>query len=400
MSVEKRSFGVRVNSWLQEAAHEQFKDNKWRFWWPALIGFQVLNAILTAVIFGTDGNLQQFMGGIILALGALLSWLGLGALFYSDGPNRQLARSVAALDSVTLLFAAAHFCFLLWALGHLYTLRGAETKYELAAATYNAKAEKVSGDKVAIALAQRDIAKEQTKQAKLENDSAYQLRRAAEAGGLARPAGRRPGSTEASRSGGPTLDTSAPELERPVKPEKTSAAFLNEWDGYIRGANFGELALAILTLIVIRNVSAKSNAAPASAPDMNFNPLSSVANRTPAPRPALKSKTTTPGDIVDDTGNQQKTTQGVKHPGLRVLRECLKSIAFANPPGHFKVDLKPDYLIIRFMESRRGDEATKYSVRVRLAILDDGLSMPAEAYRARVERLLRQNGFFEDREDG
>lgn len=124
-----------------------------------------------------------------------------------------------------------------------------------------------------------------------------------------------------------------------------------------------------------------------------------VKNRLPMKRQNFTPKTTTPGDIVDDTRNQQKTTQAVKHPGLRVLRECLKLIAFENPPGHFKVDVKDDYLIIRLMESRRGDEATKYSARVRLAILDDALTIPAEAFKLRVERLLKQNGFFEDREE-
>src|SRR5262249_43978524 len=156
----------------------------------------------------------------------------------------------------------------------------------------NAKAEKVSTDNVEIARAAQAIAQENTKRAKIENDSAYQLRKAAEAGGVPRPAGRRSGSTEASGSGGLALATSAPELERPLKPDKSSAAFLNEWDAYIRGANFGELLLALATLIFIRVQSSRTNS-PTSASDMNFNPLLSVTNRTPAPRPAMTPKTTT-----------------------------------------------------------------------------------------------------------
>ena len=65
-------------------------------------------------------------------------------------------------------------------------------------------------------------------------------------------------------------------------------------------------------------------------------------NRLPVRRQNLAQKMTTQDDIVDDTGSQQKTTQAKIHPGLLRLRETLKLIAFAHPPGHFKVDLKPE----------------------------------------------------------
>jgi len=381
MSANNRSFGARVNSWLEEAPHEQFQENKWKFWWPALLGLQALAAALTAVIFGTDSNLQSYMGGIILALGALLGWLGLGALFYSDGPNRQLARSVAALDSVTLLFAAGHVCFLLWALGHLYTIRGAEAKYELAAATYNAKAEKVSGDKVAIALAQRDIAKEQTKQRRLESDAAFQLRRAAEAGVRVPRPGSRPGSTEASGSGGLTLDTSAPELERPVKPEKSSSAFLNEWDAYIRAMNFGELALAILTLIVIRNVSAASNS---PGPTMDFNPLLSVASRTPAPVGNLTKKKEPAQNHASSKFNPE---------GLNKLREALRDISFKLHKRSFKTKVKNDCVWIFLVRARSGTQETISSTRASLQILNDALTMSREDFALRLTQFLKARGF-------
>jgi hypothetical protein len=122
-----------------------------------------------------------------------------------------------------------------------------------------------------------------------------------------------------------------------------------------------------------------------------------VQKQSPAKRSNLAPKTTTSNDTIDDTRNHKKTTPDDTHPGFKALRETLKLIAFANPPGHFKVDLskKGDYLIIRHMESNRGDEATTHSVRARLSILDDAQTMPREAFKARVERLLRQNGFFE-----
>ena len=55
MPTQKRSFGARVNSCLQEAPHEQFKDNKWKFWFVTLCGFQLLNAVLTAAVFSAGG---------------------------------------------------------------------------------------------------------------------------------------------------------------------------------------------------------------------------------------------------------------------------------------------------------------------------------------------------------
>jgi len=120
-------------------------------------------------------------------------------------------------------------------------------------------------------------------------------------------------------------------------------------------------------------------------------------NRLPVRRPELAPKTTTRGDIVDDTRSQQKTTQAKIHPGLLRLRETLKLIAFAHPPGHFKVDLKPelnpDYLIIRRMLSNRGDESTTHSVRAKLSLLDDAVRMEPGAFRTRLENFLRQNSF-------
>jgi hypothetical protein len=106
-------------------------------------------------------------------------------------------------------------------------------------------------------------------------------------------------------------------------------------------------------------------------------------------------KMTTPGDIVDDTRNHKKTTPDDTAPGFKALRETLKLIAFANPPGHFKVDLskKCDYLIIRHMESNRGDEATTHSCRARLSLLDDAVRMERGAFRERLERFLKENGF-------
>jgi hypothetical protein len=106
------------------------------------------------------------------------------------------------------MFVVLHFAVCMYVYGHLHVLRSAEARYEQQVAAYNAEAKQVSGDGVKIAEAARDIAKEQTKRAKIENDSIYQQRRIIEAGGVPRsaarttpapgaaaPALRRPGST-------------------------------------------------------------------------------------------------------------------------------------------------------------------------------------------------------------
>jgi len=126
-----------------------------------------------------------------------------------------------------------------------------------------------------------------------------------------------------------------------------------------------------------------------------------VKNRPSTRRPNLTPKTTTRGDIVDDTADQQKTTQGVQHPGLEALRQALRLIAFSHPPGHFKADLKPDFpktpdhVRIRLMTSDRGDEYTKHSTRAKLSILDDAVKMDRDKFRAGLERKLKEHGFFE-----
>src|SRR5262249_42006239 len=122
---QKRRFSHRVNAWLAEPAGETFRDGKWRFWLVALIAFSILNAVLTALVFDAGGVLQSHMGNVVVGVGALLCWLGLGAIHYSDSDDSRLARGVSALDSITLLFAAGHLCFLLWAYGHVSTLKAA-----------------------------------------------------------------------------------------------------------------------------------------------------------------------------------------------------------------------------------------------------------------------------------
>src|SRR5262249_62358382 len=131
--------------------------------------------------------LQTYFGGIMLSIGTLFSWLCVGTLHYSDSRDAKMNRDVSALDSITLIFMIAHFCFLLWIQGHIWALQSRETEYRSAVVAYNERAKQISSDNVKIAESITKTAQETTKDARLENDTAYQLRRAAEIGGKRNP---------------------------------------------------------------------------------------------------------------------------------------------------------------------------------------------------------------------
>jgi hypothetical protein len=381
---ERLKFGQRFHNWLDEPEGQIFAHGKWRFWFPMLLIFSVLNPILTASIFGSAGKLQGYVGAIMLSVGGLLAWLCVGTLHYSDSRDTRLARGVSILDSVTLCFVIAHFCFLLWAQGHLLTLQSQEAKYEASAIMYNERAEKISGDNVRIAEAI-------TKAERLRNDTAYQLRRAAEAGNQKRArAGR--GLLDQSSS----TTTSPIELAKPEKPEESSSAFLTRWDAWIRAANFGELILAAVTLIYIRNRSAKFNhiagvradargvqttetgdgVAPAlpgaeqetiesaSAPDeagkaverdddfpSELEASEREAQRNPALRQQRQADTKIATTVATSGGDDRL-------PALNVLRHHLRVVAFHHPNRWFKCDLIDGGVWIRMCERRAGREAT------------------------------------------
>src|SRR5262245_33038021 len=358
-------FSRRINKWLSdEEPGALFSHGVWRFWFPVVCGFALLNAGLTAIIFSDGGRLQSYMGTIFVAIGLLVAWLAVCGLHYSTVGNRSLARGVSALDSASLLFVVAHCCFLLYIYGHLHTLQAAELDYKLAAETYNKSAQDIQIGNQKIVEDLKQIEAEQTKRARIENDSIYQARKAAQAGAQIR----------ARRGSGVDLKVSTAEVKLaapPEPPKETAAAFLTRYDLWIRILNFGELALAVITLIYIRNWSAKVNA-PAEKVSPGFEDFSIAAGaRAAAPTPALK--TTTRGDLVDDPRARQKTTQATP-PGLEELNAVLRLIAFQHPPGHFKTALRPtgkppEYVYIRWMQSNRGEEVTKHSTSAKLSIL-------------------------------
>jgi hypothetical protein len=377
----KRTIAQRVNAWLQEPDGEQFVNGKWKFWFLAVAFLSVVNAALTWLIFRDDA--ENFSGPIMLSVGALVAWLCVGALHYSDSSNRQLARSVSVVDSIALLFVVIHFSGLLWIYGHHRTLVKAEAKYEAAATKFNEDQRQVQDANVKIAEAAQTIARETTKAEKLRNDTAYQNRKTAEAGGrVLRSA---PASTLA-----PSLATSQIELERPTKPTESSAVYLGRWDWAIRLANCGELLLACLTLILIRNVSARSNSPVQAAPI-----LPGVRSRTPVPvAPFAQTHASSVSSVSSGQTQTQPQTHASFNPeGLRLLRECLRDIAFHLPNQSFKVDVRGNAVWIRMMEANRGTQQTVATAKAKLEILADALTMAPDAYRDRVGRFLKSNGF-------
>jgi hypothetical protein len=381
-TTQKRSFGHRINKWLDEPEGETFKSGKWRFWFLALVGLSILNAILTASIFGS--NRQGFIGSITLAVGALVAWLCVGTLHYSDSRDPRLARGVSLLDSISLCFVIAHFCFLLWAQGHLLTIQGQEAEYKASAATYNEKAEKISIDNAKIAAAAERIAQEETKRARIENDTIYQARKAAQAGARI--------STQSAGGIAPSLSTSPIELEKPKAPAESSAAFLMKWDAWIRGANFGELILAAIALIFIRNRSAKFNAqsAATSQPTIyrdDFPAEIDTDVRSPHHQPRFDREASHARNIASQESGE------ASQDGLKALQEVCSAISFGTPGRWFAVDERGDHVRVRLRTRVDGREKTLKTARLTLEVLRDVLTMDRTAFTSRFIRHLQRRGF-------
>lgn len=372
---KKRTWIERVNDHLSEPEGETFKRGKWRFWFPIVAGLTALNAGMTIAIFGMS-SVSAVVIAIVGLAGALLCWLDVGNLHYSDSADPALAKNVSLLDSITLCFVIAHFCFLLYCLGHLITLRGAEADYERRATAYNEKARDVSGDNVKIAEAVAVAEREKVKAERLRNDTAYQQRKAAEAGAQIRQ------SKQAQGAGATSLSTSPVELERPEKPAESSVAFLAKWDALIRLANFGELILAAVTLIYIRNRSARQNAPYLSGngPRINF---ATVAH-TLAPQNAP----------LRQSGVEKVTVATVaegRESALKILREHLGVIASYMPNRWFRADLIDGGVSIRlYSRNERGREKTIKQTRQSNKIL---LAVNRPDFRERLTRELIACGF-------
>ncbi len=377
MANNKRlSLGQRINAWLDEPEGRQFKDGKWRFWFPLVIGLSLLNAILTAAIFGGDGEWQTYIGGIVLSVGALLAWICVGTLHYSDSTDERMARGVSALDSVTLIFVIAHFCFLLWVFGHVFTIKASEKQYEKEATAYNEKAAALSADNVKIAQAAADGEKARANAARLQNDTAYQLRKAAESGAPI-SAGR--AVSQVGQSPSLLSAVTKVELTKPTAIKQSSAEFLMEWDWWVRMANFGELALTAITLIYIRNRSAKANGQ-SGLPVATGATLHSVA--TSAPLNATQ-------QLRHNSGATKAAVATGARP-LAVLREHLRQISASYPGRWFKADKIKGGVVIRFCERQQGREVTIAETRQSDKLL---AAVDRQDFQGRLVDELKRQGF-------
>jgi hypothetical protein len=367
--MSRQPFGRRINTWLAEPSGEIFRDGKWRFWFPTLLGLTALNALMTAVIFGSDG-MQKYIGSIVVLAGAVLCWLALGLLHYSDSEDRKLSIGVATLDSVTLLFVAAHFSFLLWCQGHLWTLREAEAQYRTDMATYNAQWTPVKDSNERIAGSVERIAQIEKETERLRNDTAYWSRR---------------NKLQTGKSGLEFKAAITPmEVPPPPKePVESSAAFLAGWDSWIRLAGFGELGLSIITLIFVRTRTAARNRI---APVEEFPDELEIENRLPIKREKFSPKKETRRTI--DSFDSAKYAAGAQ-----ALRDALKDISFRLKGYSFKVTVKPDSVWIMMVEAVQGTQQTVSSCRCELAILRDAETMPRDKFARKLELTLRRGGF-------
>jgi hypothetical protein len=162
---------------------------------------------------------------------------------------------------------------------------------------------------------------------------------------------------------------------------------LTKWDATIRWLNFGELLLAVLTLIYIRNQSAKTNSPREVYADDYPGPVA-VATRTPAFSPTFR-KT----HVSYEQEKTRKTHVSFNPEGLKRLRETLRDISFRLHGLSFKADVKEDAVWIRLMAANNSTQETRASVKARLSILDDAMTMPREQFRERLEKFLPANGF-------
>lgn len=336
MEKAKRSISEKINARFSEPDDGIFKDGKWRWWFALVFGLSLGSAIVTALIFSGS------FGALAVGMGLLILWTLVGTLVYSDSRDVRLARGVSILDSVALCFVVAHFCFAMWVYGHMLTLQSADAKYEAQVVDHNARAERIQAGDLKKTELEVAIAKERTKAAKIENDTAYQTRKAAERGAVLRVGGARNQS-----DGGqlPALPVMPIEIQKPVAPAESAAAFLSRWDTWIRWANFGELILAAVTLIYIRNRSAKINALGAALP------VATVSQRQIAAIPALRQ-----GDSKRATPVATQA-QDWRELAVKALREHLGEIAYYLPERWFKADLRPAGGVwIRLYERREGRE--------------------------------------------
>jgi hypothetical protein len=89
------------------------------------------------------------------------------------------------------------------------------------------------------------------------------------------------------------------------------------------------------------------------------------------------------------------TTQAVLRVAKRAEtgRAALKDISFRLPGLSFKSYVRGDAVWVLMMKANSGTQETIASAKAKLSILDDAMRMSREAFRARLEKFLRENQF-------
>jgi hypothetical protein len=262
----------------------------------------------------------------------------------------------------------------MWVYGHHSTLKNAEADYAVAVAKHNAEAKAVqeSNAKIMDALREAEASRKET--ARIEADAAYQYRKASERGVRIER-----------KAGGITANIELAKVEMakpPDPPADSSTAYLTRWDSWIRLANFGELALAIFTLIFIRVRSSLTN----SPREEDFPAEIDVEKRVPLKRENLARKKKL--ERSNDSFDSARYAAGAK-----ALRDALKDISFRLKGRSFKVTVKPDSVWIMMVEANQGTQQSVASARCNLTILRDAETMPRDKFRAKLERTLQRGGF-------
>ena len=78
---------------------------------------------------------------------------------------------------------------------------------------------------------------------------------------------------------------------------------------------------------------------------------------------------------------------------MRILREALSDISFRLHGFSFKAKTKGDAVWILMVRANKGTQETISSAKAEIDILVDAMRMEREAFRERLEKFLRENGF-------
>jgi hypothetical protein len=246
-AIKKRKPGIadRINNWLAENPGQLFRDGKWRFWFVAQVGLQIAISIATLFLFPANSAI------LVILISAVLLWLLVGFLHYTDSGDRGLDRGVSALDSISLVFAACHLSYLLWVFGHYSVIKAQEVDYEGKRTTWNQEVDRDRDRRLKQTELELARQKSREREARYQADIAYRASLAGERIKLGPENQTRSGEQEEGR-----LETK----EKPKAPDgEGSHDYLKSRDWLIRLWHLGEVLFPIITLIYIRNKSVSSN---------------------------------------------------------------------------------------------------------------------------------------------